>query len=192
MLTHGQGLRSIDVQTTRGAGGQNEIGPELFQDIAVLRTAELMAAHELDGAEQWFIRAIDFGYSFSPEEIYKVWGRDEVVSDFARLIRTFRPEVVLTMNIQGSGGDRAHEATAVLVQEAYQAAADPARFPEQIRGRAAAVASEEAVLHRGAWRDRGPRASRGSFRANDRSGDRHDRHRHLRPAARPHLLRDRL
>lgn len=133
MLTHGQGLRSIDVQTTRGGGGQNEIGPELFQDIAVLRTAELMAAHTLDGAEQRFTRAIDFGYSFSPEEIYRVWGRDEVVGDFTRLIRTFRPEVVLTMNIQGSGGDRAHEATAVLVREAYEAAADPARFPEQIR-----------------------------------------------------------
>jgi len=133
MLTHGQGLRSIDVQTTRGGGGQNEIGPELFQDLAVLRTAELMAAHELDGAEQWFIRAIDPGYSFSPEEMYKVWGRDEVVGDFTRLIRTFRPEVVLTMRDQGRGGGRAHEATAVLVREAYQAAADPARFPDQIK-----------------------------------------------------------
>jgi len=132
MFTRGMGLRSIIVQTTRGAGGQNEIGPELFQDMAVLRTAELLAAHRLDGAEQWFTRAIDYGYSFSPDEIYAKWGRREVVADFVRLIRTLRPDVVLTMNIQGRGGDRAHEATAVLTREAFRAAADPAQFPEQI------------------------------------------------------------
>ena len=132
MLARGMGLRSIVVQTTRGAGGQNEIGPELFQDMAVLRTAELLAAHRLDGAEQWFTRAIDYGYSFSPDEIYAKWGRREVVADFVRLIRTLRPDVVLTMNIQGRGGDRAHEATAVLTREAFRAAADPAQFPEQI------------------------------------------------------------
>src|SRR5262249_18880284 len=69
MFSHGWGLRSIVVQTTRGDGGQNEIGPELFQEMAVLRTSELMAAHRLDGAEQYFTRAIDFGYSFDPEEV---------------------------------------------------------------------------------------------------------------------------
>jgi LmbE family N-acetylglucosaminyl deacetylase len=133
LLTLGQGLRSVDVQTTRGAGGQNEIGPELFQDLAVLRTSELLATHRLDGAEQWFIRAIDYGYSFSPPEIYGKWGRKEVVGDFVRQIRTFRPDVVLTMNIQGRGGDRAHEATAVLTREAFAVAADPAQYPEQIK-----------------------------------------------------------
>lgn len=133
MFTLGKGLRSVDVQTTRGAGGQNEIGPELFQDMAVLRTSELLAAHRLDGAEQWFTRAIDYGYSFSPPEIYERWGRQEVVGDFVRFIRTARPDVVLTMNIQGRGGDRAHEATAVLTKEAFRAAADPAQFPDQIR-----------------------------------------------------------
>ncbi len=133
LYTRGQGLRSVDVQTTRGDGGQNEIGPELFQDLAVLRTSELLAAHRLDGAEQWFTRAIDFGYSFSPPEIYEKWGRKDVTGDFVRFIRTFRPDVVLTMNIQGRGGDRAHEATAVLVKEAFRAAADPAQYPEQIK-----------------------------------------------------------
>jgi len=133
MLTLGQGLRSVDVQTTRGGGGQNEIGPELFQDIAVLRTSELLAAHQLDGAEQWFTRAIDYGYSFSPPEIYERWGREAVIGDVVRFLRTFRPDVLLTMNIQGRGGDRAHEATAVLTREAYRAAADPNRFPEQIQ-----------------------------------------------------------
>ena len=133
LLTLGQGLRSIDVQTTRGAGGQNEIGPELFQDIAVLRTSELLATHRLDGAEQWFIRAIDFGYSFSPPEIYEKWGRSEVIGDFVRQIRTFRPDVVLTMALQGRGGDRAHEATGVLTREAFRAAGDPTQFPEQLQ-----------------------------------------------------------
>ncbi len=125
MFTLGQGLRSVDVQTTRGAGGQNEIGPELFQDLAVLRTSELMSAHRLDGAEQYFTRAIDFGYSFDPPEIYQKWGRQEVIGDFVRMIRTFRPDVVLTMSTQGTGGDRAHEATTMLTREAFQAAADP-------------------------------------------------------------------
>src|SRR5437667_9506323 len=133
MFTHGMGLRSIDVQTTRGDGGQNEIGPELFQDMAVLRTSELLAAHRMDGAEQYFTRAIDYGYSFDPEEVIKKWGRTEIVGDFVRLIRTFRPDVVVTMNIQGRGGDRAHEATAVLTREAYRAASYPAMFPLQVR-----------------------------------------------------------
>ncbi len=133
LIARGMGLRAIDVQTTRGEGGQNEIGPELFQDMAVLRTSELLAAHRLDGAEQWFTRAIDFGYSFDPNEVIEKWGRKEVVGDFVRLIRTFRPDVVLTMNIQGRGGDRAHEATTVLTREAYRAAADPAQYPEQVR-----------------------------------------------------------
>ena len=132
MFTHGMGLRSIALQTNRGDGGQNEIGPELFQDMAVLRTAELLAAHRIDGAEQYFTRAIDYGYSFDPEEVIAKWGREVIVGDFVRLIRTLRPDVVLTMNIQGRGGDRAHEATTVLSREAYLAAGDPARFPEQL------------------------------------------------------------
>ncbi len=65
-FARGMGLRTIDLQNNRGDGGQNEIGPELFRDMAVLRTAELLAAHRLDGAEQYFTRAIDFGYSFDP------------------------------------------------------------------------------------------------------------------------------
>jgi LmbE family N-acetylglucosaminyl deacetylase len=133
MFTHGMGLRSIDVQTTRGEGGQNEIGPELFGDIGVLRTSELMSAHRLDGAEQYFTRAIDYGYSFDPQEVIGKWGRKEIVGDFVRHIRTFRPDVVLTMNMQGRGGDRAHEATTVLTREAYKAAGDPAMYPEQIK-----------------------------------------------------------
>src|SRR5580658_8454245 len=130
---YGQGMRVIDVQDNRGDGGQNEIGPELFRDIAVLRTAELLAVHRIDGAEQYFTRAIDYGYSFDPQEVIDKWGRKEIVGDFVRLIRTFRPEVMLTMNIQGRGGDRAHEAQTILSHEAYLAAGDPSKYPEQIK-----------------------------------------------------------
>jgi GlcNAc-PI de-N-acetylase/NPCBM-associated, NEW3 domain of alpha-galactosidase len=130
---YGAGLRVIDVQNNRGEGGQNEIGPELFRDIGVLRTSELLSAHRIDGAEQYFTRAIDYGYSFDPQEVIEKWGRDEIVGDYVRLIRTLRPEVVLTMNIQGGGGDRAHEATTILAREAFRAAGDPTKYPEQIR-----------------------------------------------------------
>ena len=109
MFAHGMGFRSIDVQNNRGDGGQNEIGPELFRDMAVLRTAELLSAHRIDGTEQYFTRAIDYGYSFDPQEVIQKWGREDIVGDYVRLIRTLRPDVVLTMNIQGRGGDRAHE-----------------------------------------------------------------------------------
>src|SRR2546426_6307003 len=132
LFTHGMGLRSVDVQNNRGEGGQNEIGPELFRDIGVLRTSELLAAHRIDAAEQYFTRAIDYGYSFDPEEVIKKWGRADIVGDYVRLIRTLRPDVLVTMNIQGRGGDRAHEATTVLAREAYRAAGDPDRYPEQI------------------------------------------------------------
>jgi hypothetical protein len=133
LFGHGMGLRTIDLQNNRGDGGQNEIGPELFADMAVLRTSELLAAHRLDGAEQYFTRAIDYGYSFDPQEVIGKWGRTEIVADYARLFRTLRPDVVVTMNIQGRGGDRAHEATTLLVREGYLAAGDPAMYPEQIR-----------------------------------------------------------
>ncbi len=132
LFTHGMGLRSIDVQNNRGEGGQNEIGPELFRDIGVLRTSELVAAHRIDGAEQYFTRAIDYGYSFDPEEVINKWGRDAIIGDYVRLIRSLRPDVLVTMNIQGRGGDRAHEATTVLVREAYRVSGNPAMYPEQI------------------------------------------------------------
>jgi hypothetical protein len=133
LYTRGMGLRSIDLQTNRGEGGQNEIGPELFRDIGVLRTSELLSAHRIDGAEQYFTRAIDYGYSFSPQEVIDKWGRDQTVGDFVRMLRTFRPDVFLTMNIQGRAGDRAHEATTILATQAYHEAGDPAKYPDQIK-----------------------------------------------------------
>ena len=133
MFGYGMGLRVIDLQNNRGDGGQNEIGPELFRDIAVLRTSELLSAHRIDGAEQYFTRAIDYGYSFDPEEVIGKWGRKDIVGDYVRLLRTLRPDVVVTMNIQGRGGDRAHEATTVLFRESFRAADDPSMYPEQMQ-----------------------------------------------------------
>src|SRR5580700_9786862 len=133
MFGYGMGLRVIDVQNNRGDSGQNEIGPELFRDLAVLRTAELLSAHRIDGAEQYFTRAINFHYSFDPEETMDKWGRKDIIGDYVRLWRTLRPDVIVAMNIQGRGGDRAHEATTVLVRESFRAAGDPSMYPEQLQ-----------------------------------------------------------
>jgi LmbE family N-acetylglucosaminyl deacetylase len=133
MLTRGKGVRAILATATRGEGGQNEIGPELFKALSVLRTEELLAAHRLDGAEQYFARAVDFGYSFSVEETFERWGRREIVGDYVRFIRELRPDVIVAMRPDGEGGGQHHQATARIAAEAFRAAADPAQFPEQIR-----------------------------------------------------------
>src|SRR5215208_2091642 len=87
----GQGLRVVLATATRGNGGQNEIGPELSEGLGVLRTEELAALHRFDGAEQYFTRAVDFGYTIDLDETLKQWGRDETIGDYVRLIRTIRP-----------------------------------------------------------------------------------------------------
>ena len=132
LLSKGEGHRAVLLTATRGDGGQNEIGAELFDALAVLRTEELLAAHRLDGAEQYFTRAVDFGYSFSREETFARWGRQEVLGDMVRIIRTVRPDVISAMSPEGQYGGQHHQASAILAREAFAAAADPARFPEQI------------------------------------------------------------
>ena len=104
MLGHGQGMRTVLVTATRGDGGQNEIGPELFQSLGVLRTEELLAVHRFDGAEQFFTRAVDFGFSFSVEESIQKWGHDEIVGDYVRHIRALRPDVIAGFLCGGEGG----------------------------------------------------------------------------------------
>ena len=132
LLSHGQGIRTALVSATRGDGGQNEIGAELFDALAVLRPEELLAAHRFDGAEQYFTRAVDFGYSFSIEETCERWGRQEILGDFVRMIRTLRPDVISGMQVTGRGGGQHHQASAALAREAFRAAADPTQFPEQL------------------------------------------------------------
>src|SRR5215213_11293913 len=133
MLNRGQGYRTALATATRGNGGQNEIGPEIFEALGVLRTGELAALHRFDGAEQYFTRAVDFGYSFSLEETFEKWGRDAIVGDYVRLIRTIRPDVIAGLSPTGDGGGQHHQASAVLAREAFKAAADPTKFPEQIK-----------------------------------------------------------
>ncbi|HET7216938.1 MAG TPA: PIG-L family deacetylase, partial [Vicinamibacterales bacterium] len=127
------GMRVALVTATRGDGGQNEIGSELFDALGILRTEELLLAHRYDGAEQYFTRAVDFGYSFSQEETFEKWGRQEILGDYVRHIRALRPDVLVTMSPDGMGGGQHHQASAVLAAEAFRAAADPAKFPEQLR-----------------------------------------------------------
>jgi LmbE family N-acetylglucosaminyl deacetylase len=133
MMGYGRGMRSVLVSATRGEGGQNEIGPELFMALSVLRTEELLAAHRFDGAEQYFTRAKDFGYSFSVDESLRKWGRDEIVGDFVRHIRTIRPDVIAAFLCDGPGGGQHHQASAEITREAFRAAADPARYPDHIK-----------------------------------------------------------
>jgi LmbE family N-acetylglucosaminyl deacetylase len=133
MLKHGQGIRTILATATRGQGGQNEIGPELFRALSVLRTEELASAHRLDGAEQYFARAMDFCYSFSIDETFERWGRREILADHVRLIRMLRPDVIVAMRPDGEGGGQHHQAVARMTGEAFRAAADPSQFPDQIQ-----------------------------------------------------------
>jgi LmbE family N-acetylglucosaminyl deacetylase len=131
-LGRGRGLKTALLTATRGDGGQNEIGPELFQAIGILRAEELAGVHQWDGAEQYYTRANEFGYSFSVEETFEKWGREEILRDIVRVVRKVRPDVMLTMNRDSGGGGQHHMASAQLAHEAFRAAADPARFPEQI------------------------------------------------------------
>lgn len=132
-FSHGKGFRTSLVTATHGEGGQNEIGPELFVPLAVLRTEELLAAHRFDGADQYFTRAIDFGFSFSVEETLEKWGHDEILGDYVRMIRTIRPDVVVGWLFDGDGGGQHHQTSSRLTAEAFRAAADPTKFPEQIK-----------------------------------------------------------
>ena len=133
LLSRGMGVRSGLLTVTRGDGGQNEIGPELFQAIGILRTEELAGVHRYDAAEQYFTKAYEFGYSFSVEETLQKWGKEEILDDVVRVFRSFRPDVVLTLSLEAPGGGQHHQTTARLAKEAFRVAADPTRFPDQIK-----------------------------------------------------------
>ena len=118
---------------TRGDGGQNLIGPELRERLGVIRTEELLAARRLDHAQQFFSRAVDFGFSKTAEETLRIWDHEKILSDVVWVIRKFRPDVVV---IRFSPEDHLthghHTASAILAEEAFAAASDPSRFPEQL------------------------------------------------------------
>ncbi len=119
---------------TRGDGGQNLIGDEQGIDLGLIRTQELLAARRIDGAEQLFSRAYDFGYSKSPEETMRTWGKEAILGDVVWVIRQFKPDVIICrFPTTGEGGHGHHTASAILAEEAFDAAADPNRFPEQLQ-----------------------------------------------------------
>ncbi|MCO5948934.1 PIG-L family deacetylase [Mucilaginibacter flavidus] len=119
---------------TRGDGGQNLLGNEQSELLGLIRTQELLAARRVDGAEQFFTRANDFGFSKGPDETLKIWDKEKVLSDVVWVIRKFRPDVIICrFPTTGEGGHGHHTSSAILAQEAFAAAADPKRFPEQLQ-----------------------------------------------------------
>jgi len=138
MLTlesRGKGVTTLLMSLTRGEGGQNKIGSNLFDILGVLRALELTASDRYYGVEQRFSRVADFGYSKNPEETFQKWGgHDIALGDIVRVIRTFHPDVLIA---RFSGTERDghghHQASAILTKEAFRAAADPNRFPDQMK-----------------------------------------------------------
>jgi LmbE family N-acetylglucosaminyl deacetylase len=123
--------RTAYLSLTRGEGGQNLLGSEQGDALGVIRTQELLAARRIDGAEQFFTRAIDFGFSKTAEESMQKWGRERTLSDIVRVIRRFRPDViVLRFSGTPADGHGHHQVSAILGKEGFFAAADPKQFPE--------------------------------------------------------------
>lgn len=132
-LANERKLRTGYLSLTRGDGGQNLIGKEQGEMLGLIRTQELLAARRVDGAEQFFTRAYDFGFSKSPEETFTFWNKESVLSDVVWVIRNFKPDVIICrFPTTGEGGHGHHTASALLAVEAFSAAADPSRFPEQL------------------------------------------------------------
>src|SRR5437868_14491318 len=118
---------------TRGDGGQNLLGPELQERLGVIRTRELLAARQIDHARQYFTRAVDFGFSNSADEELRLRYRYKILSDVVWVIRKFRPDVIVTrFSPEDQLTHGHHTASAILAQEAFSAAGDPKRFPEQL------------------------------------------------------------
>lgn len=118
---------------TRGDGGQNLIGPEKGDLLGVIRTHELLNARKVDGGQQFFTRASDFGYSKSPEETFQHWDKQEVLADVVWVIRKYQPEVIITrFPPTAEAGHGHHTASAILAEEAFDLAADPNAFPDQL------------------------------------------------------------
>ncbi|MGA0558620.1 PIG-L family deacetylase [Larkinella sp. VNQ87] len=126
-------LRTGYLALTRGDGGQNLIGPEQGEYIGVIRTQELLAARRIDGPEQFFSRAYDFGFSKSTDEAVKTWGQDQVLGDVVWMIRKYRPDVIITRFPPDSrAGHGHHSASGYLAEEAFKIANDPTKYPEQL------------------------------------------------------------
>ena len=156
-LVNEKHLRTGYLSLTRGDGGQNLIGPEQGVELGLIRTQELLAARRTDGGEQFFTRAYDFGYSKTPEETLEKWNRDSILADMVWIIRKFRPDIIITrFATDGSGGHGHHTTSALLAEEAFDAAADPTRFMSQLAY--VSVWKTKRLLHNSTARFRDPKA----------------------------------
>ncbi len=157
-LANGRHATAAYLSMTRGGGGQNLIGGEQGELLDVIRTEELLAARGLDGAVQRFSRMRDFGYSKRPEETFAFWGREEALSDVVWIIRTFQPDVIVTRFNEQPPNHGHHTASAILAREAFTAAADPSRFPEQLASGVKPWQIRRVVHNFGTWRGDKPPA----------------------------------
>jgi LmbE family N-acetylglucosaminyl deacetylase len=132
-LARGRGYRTAYLSLTRGDGGQNVLGPEFGDELGVIRTQELLAARRIDGGQQFFSRARDFGYSKDYRQTLTKWDHQQVLSDIVRVIRSFRPDVVITRFSTLPGPTHGHHtASAILALEAFKISGDSHAFPEQL------------------------------------------------------------
>jgi len=131
VLVRGMGAEAAYLSLNRGEGGQNLIGPELGEALGLLRTEELLAARRLDGARQYFTRAYDFGFSKTMDETWQHWPRDTILKDVVRIVRRFRPQVIVSI-FSGTprDGHGQHQAAGWSAHEAFRIAGDSSRFPE--------------------------------------------------------------
>lgn len=133
-VSRGLRARTAILSLTRGEGGQNLVGPDLFEALGLVRTGEMLAANEFYGARQYFSRAFDFGFSKSAPETLDKWGRQRILEDLVRTIRSFRPLVILSVfSGTPADGHGHHQACGLLAREAFEISGDPDRFPELTR-----------------------------------------------------------
>ena len=151
-LARGMGARTAYLALTRGEGGQNLIGTEFWEGLGIIRSNELVAARAIDGGEQFFTRAVDFGFSKSADETLSKWPREEILADVVWAVRRFRPQVIVSV-FSGTprDGHGQHQVAGLLAHEAFDVAADPNRFPEQLRGGIEAWQADKLYLARGGF-----------------------------------------
>ncbi len=146
-LSRGMGVETAYLSLTRGEGGQNLLGPELGEGLGIVRTGELLAARALDGGQQFFTRAFDFGFSKTAEETFRYWPREEVLADVTWVIRTFRPQVIVSVfSGTPADGHGQHQVAGIVAREAFEVAADPTRFPDQFARGASPWAARKLYL----------------------------------------------
>jgi LmbE family N-acetylglucosaminyl deacetylase len=133
-LTKERNYRTAYLSLTRGDGGQNLIGKEQGIELGMIRSHELLAARRIDGAEQYFSTAYEFGFSKSSDEALQIWDHEKVLSDAVWVIRNFQPDIIITRFPRDArAGHGHHSASAIIANEAFVAAADPTKFPEQFK-----------------------------------------------------------